>query len=1031
MAIDAKYVDLTLMSGSADVLRRTVGGYYYVLDTSTATEDNAVLEYVGLDEEKSTVGEYGDAEIEIVDIDSPFTKIITSYKRVENVHKDTLITSYQVPVRMYGNSDYIDSDREWDALFGRFDPHDRSTMRITSVPYDDDTFQRSYPYTLYNQRVLASKDALSEGTSAGDESDAITIGYDYNLYLKNYQRYIANNYRPEYKIPNYYFINLAAAGEDIYDEMMLAINREGAIEETEVLSIMSELVTPYLPPTHDTTETVGGLLYTDRSYNLRKYLSSSLSLNALSGTTETYLSLVNQNLFFDEDIYSQLYDTIEQNKELCPYYVKIEFPYESENYADTYTEVTDDQLASELEEFSFRKSIYNNGFDQRFLKLLKESFLNERPNIQLKNKTYAKNINYFSGSEAESAVYNIEETDTVSYPSINFLDLLGISHNDFYSRTFNSCFVGEKTADRLAVYDEDGTYRFANTISTVKVLSDTIKYLTNNSDISKITSIGDLYKLSEDKYTETLAYRVQKIKGPGPTNLREAPTLQNFWFKNRQDDFVQTSDPFSATYSALTEKFSFGGSLIPSYARDDTPFHFIDNQVLYGEDYTYAVYAYVLVVGVKYRFSDMRVTQQIGSVDMGDGTERYCLQFHEPGILSEPVDQLYSAAGTDILTDGSVVSAGQSALFWEALAAGGTTTSTTSGELLLDMDGNEYVGDFYVSGVVSAYGTPDYNAWEIYEIDSSGNIDTSRPLTWLTIVNRFATDAQITSTEPYIADMYLNYEPTVKIVEIPIASKTIRVQDHLPAKMEVAPSYVLNDSQRITFKLDCQTETPGEFPVPIEIAEEVYRNNYISSNSLLEDSIIEEFSESPPTLMEIYRTKNKPKTVDDFQGALHQQVSLRINEDFHSYVDSLTFATFHDRIKTNTKYYYLFRVVNEQGIAGFSSEIYEAELVSDGGYKYATFEVLLQDHLDPPEPKLTPFKLFKKLMQPKPSPEQITLFEDNVDFSQSAQEQIQNVVIGNPDLEDPIWGKTFKIRLTSKKTGKKIDLNITYNLESD
>jgi len=488
----------------------------------------------------------------------------------------------------------------------------------------------------------------------------------------------------------------------------------------------------------------------------------------------------------------------------------------------------------------------------------------------------------------------------------------------------------------------------------------------------------------------------------------------------------------------VTEEFSFGGSLIPSYARDDTPFRFIDNQVLYGEDYTYAVYAYVLVVGVKYRFSDMRVTQQIGSVDMGDGTERYCLQFHEPGILSEPVDQLYSAAGTDMLTDDIE---GTKNLLWYMAAAQGIPVpgipqgpgipQSTPGGHFQDADGNEYVGDFHAyvyDSSATMYSSPEM---EIYEIDSSGNVDTSRPLTWLTIVNRFATDAQITSTEPYIADMYLNYEPTVKIVEIPIASKTIRVQDHLPARMEVAPSYVLNDSQRITFKLDCQTETPGEFPVPIEIAEEVYRNNYISSNSLLEDSIIEEFSESPPTLMEIYRTKNKPKTVDDFQGALHQQVSLRINEDFHSYVDSLTFATFHDRIKTNTKYYYLFRVVNEQGIAGFSSEIYEAELVSDGGYKYATFEVLLQDHLDPPEPKLTPFKLFKKLMQPKPSPEQITLFEDNVDFSQSAQEQIQNVIIGNPDLEDPIWGKTFKIRLTSKKTGKKIDLNITYNLESD
>jgi len=31
--------------------------------------------------------------------------------------------------------------------------------------------------------------------------------------------------------------------------------------------------------------------------------------------------------------------------------------------------------------------------------------------------------------------------------------------------------------------------------------------------------------------------------------------------------------------------------------------------------------------------------------------------------------------------------------------------------------------------------------------------------------------------------------------------------------------------------------------------------------------------------------------------------------------------------------------------------------------------------------------------------------------------------------EDRIWDKTFKIRLTSKKTGKKIDFNLTFNKE--
>ena len=61
----------------------------------------------------------------------------------------------------------------------------------------------------------------------------------------------------------------------------------------------------------------------------------------------------------------------------------------------------------------------------------------------------------------------------------------------------------------------------------------------------------------------------------------------------------------------------------------------------------------------------------------------------------------------------------------------------------------------------------------------------------------------------------------------------------------------------------------------------------------------------------------------------------------------------------------------------------------------------------------------------------MTLNTDNIDYEDTSFNQIQNLTIGEPDLEDPIWNKTFKLRLTSKKTGKKIDLNITYNLESD
>jgi len=66
----------------------------------------------------------------------------------------------------------------------------------------------------------------------------------------------------------------------------------------------------------------------------------------------------------------------------------------------------------------------------------------------------------------------------------------------------------------------------------------------------------------------------------------------------------------------------------------------------------------------------------------------------------------------------------------------------------------------------------------------------------------------------------------------------------------------------------------------------------------------------------------------------------------------------------------------------------------------------------------------------KPALPQIFLSSENLNYDETSVEQFDNVQLAG-DLSDSLWNKKYKIRLTSKKTGKKIDLNVSYKLTED
>jgi hypothetical protein len=226
----------------------------------------------------------------------------------------------------------------------------------------------------------------------------------------------------------------------------------------------------------------------------------------------------------------------------------------------------------------------------------------------------------------------------------------------------------------------------------------------------------------------------------------------------------------------------------------------------------------------------------------------------------------------------------------------------------------------------------------------------------------------------------------------------------------------------LAFFLSYDTFSPNTVPYPTTLTAQDVQNeqDYLAANDLAEDDYTQSESVSMAETIEVYRLSEKPSSYQDFENNLRKSIDLRILKGDRIKLDTI----FMERVRANQKYYYTFRVINENGIAGEFTPIFESELINDGGYVYADFNQLTKEDLitdDISEPLMS----FKKLFNVVPNIQHLILDSTGVDFSDSAFDQVGNFVLGT--AEDKIWDKTFKLRLTSKKTGKKIDLNIKFN----
>ena len=961
------------LQGNADALRNTLGNYWY----EETDEDGNVTIAPHLLEVEAEIQDLRGRYVSRMDAISDYIqKVEINPYKITPIASDVFIPNYKIPIRMYANEENTRGDKFWQTLFtgGSFGETSYPSLINDKTIFYDEAFRYQIPYSQMETKH-------TQTTETAHKICQITYDYNYyNSFVKKYQEWSAG-LESELLLPNWDIIRLFSqmtmslgAFSDLYSETArikeilnyYSMAARTGLPPPDVLGPDEEEIDPLTTTIPELVEifdqsTAGAIEAIGNRDSGRDMFAEFMGLmiqsfDRQSSTHKNKVIEQQKNIILDNDYFVNGLMTAEADEYVdnLPYYVKTTFPRHRDQAIEQGPRPIG--ITQPLHrDWSIRDSIADNNASAKFLEILKDVHNNEFPTVKFGYKSFEATLGYISGSSADRV--DVSDLSTTTYRGLDFPFLLTEMYNQ-YSASLNSdyTFASLRSDKQDTTYTDTDLYRFYDNQNILGVLSDLTDTMNTYMDLAKSVEARTREWIMDEapevgleeavpakellealfnpsyKHTETLAYRVEKRGGVTVGDQANSNVIQNYWIFNSSD------------------------------APDDLTLY--DSQVKYGENYTYQCYAYVLVLGHRYRYGDFRLTKQIATIDVDpevDGAEYYCLQFYDPRT-KDFVDQIFF--------DGTGLEPG-------------------------DAD------DILTSAL--AIGVPDFPE----------------------SANEFATSKQELSKHPHLAECYLYIEPCLKLLEIPLCSKALKVLDSPANDMITMPFQFLDNSQGIGFNTVYESFLAEPYPINIKDSDLELRNDYLHAKDLFTTDNIVFQSESPPRYVEVYRMDTPPAALTDFASKHTQTIDLLVEDSEYTYSQAIV----NDVIQTNKKYYYLFRFLSENKMPGHLSQIIEAELIDDGGYIYSSFKTLDDSDLER-EVFVAPSKNFKKIIQLQPHVAQLTLDDSAVDYRQAAGSQLSELKVGISD-ESLFEPKTFKLRLTSKKTGEQIDLNVTFNIKEE
>lgn len=285
---------------------------------------------------------------------------------------------------------------------------------------------------------------------------------------------------------------------------------------------------------------------------------------------------------------------------------------------------------------------------------------------------------------------------------------------------------------------------------------------------------------------------------------------------------------------------------------------------------------------------------------------------------------------------------------------------------------------------------------------------------------------------PIIIDMYENQAVLRKSVIATLDNVVVMDYPPLPPEVKIVPYKDMGD--KILINLNSSVGDVDLFPVIIGSSEEANIQMLKDSQGRIDEKLRFKSDDIPGSFW-IYRTTEKPKSFQDFAGHKWAEVSTG---------QSATSAAINDGIEPNTDYYYTFRTRDSHGNLSNPSVVYFVRMNdTDDGPHFLDLSVFdMENSTSKDEETKDVVKAMRRYVQILPALSQgllnvedsdiplvktRTLLDGTVETFESVDGVLGGITLGVAD--ETLWNKSFKIRFTSKKTGRKVDLDIKFVTE--